>query len=252
MKIVRAIWGKSEQVFKEIPKKPQWKDETVFVWGSDNYRKLKNRGYDCVLVRKEITDPLYSNFLEHFTHKLLCLQLADQLYDEYLFLDWDVQIVKTIDAKFWDLVKSKQIQCPVYGYPDHYAEKCRTYIDEKEPNTWKWVDKHDENLINYSWKYLNYHIVPNFCFYYSYKGRLASKLLEIKHADNVITCIEEFCMYIYAASSLDDYLTKYEPFVIRGREDNCRHFNMENDDTMKKVNEYVASKIQKEIYLIHE
>jgi hypothetical protein len=59
-------------------------------------------------------------------------------------------------------------------------------------------------------------------------------------------------MYQFASCSINEYIEKYEPVVIRGREDNCYHFDLTEDSAIERINNYIASKINKDIYLIHE
>ena len=49
----------------------------------------------------DITKFEYSSIFDHFAHKLDALQKAESLYKEYLFLDWDVHIVKSLDNNFF-------------------------------------------------------------------------------------------------------------------------------------------------------
>ena len=261
MKIIRAFWGEQEKTWSEVPPSPLFEDEVVYVYGKENYERFRSMGYETVLVYFDSTEPKYSNIYNHFAHKLAILKLAEQAYKEYLFLDWDVQIIKPLDSTFWDLIKTGgDIQCPIYAYPRDYESKILDHIKnnpEKDwvkklaPTTYKWVKIQNILLEKYNWNWEDLQVVPNFCFFYSRYTNVASNLLEIYEKGGIKTCIEEFAMFILANCSLDEFITKYEPIVIRGREDDCYHFDLTEDNTMIRINKYVASKINKNIYLIH-
>jgi hypothetical protein len=260
MKIVRALWGEQNHIWKEIPEVPVFENEIVYVWGEDSQKILKDRGYETVLMTETVTEPRYSTIYDHFAHKLDVYVEAEKEFGEFLFLDWDVKIVKEIDERFWELVRSKSLQCPIYGYPSEYERKIwehveanpqKKWVQELDPNTRAWVKTQNELLEKYNWKFEDLQLVPNVCFFYSNNSGAPLKLKEIYDRGDVKTCIEEFAMWIFADCSLDEFIDRYEPIVIRGREDDCYHFDLEEDDTMKRVNEYVATKIKKEIYLIH-
>lgn len=261
-KIVRILWGDQERVLNEIPKKPVWENEVVLVWGTKNYKTLRSYGYDCILVSPNVLDSQQFSDTRHFGHKLLAFEIADDLYDEYLHMDWDVKIVKPIDNNFWNLVSSKQIQCATYAYPRNYYEAACKQIDtqkwwpaEYNDATKKWVQLQDQMLKQYHWNINDTFTIPNLCFYYSYKGKLGRKLMNIfRENEHLATCLDEFSLFIHinkTNTSFDDYLTRYEPLVIRGREDTLKHFEIPDDTSIAKLNAYIESKIKKDIYLTH-
>jgi hypothetical protein len=262
MKIIRAFWGSQEKTWAEVPNKPIFDNEVVYVYGRENYERFRAMGYEVVLMHYDPTEPKYSTVYDHFVHKLVVLKMAEHAYGEYLFLDWDVHVVKPIDFAFWELIKNRgHIQCPVYAYPKNYESKIlehiknnpqKDWVKKLDPNTYEWIKIQNQLLEKYNWNWEDLQVVPNFCFFYSRYTNVASDLLEIYEKDGIKTCIEEFAMFILAECSLDEFIAKYEPVVIRGREDNCYHFDLTEDDTMARINKYVASKINKNIYLIHE
>lgn len=259
IKVVRAYWGVQERFWKEIPQKPLW-DELVYVWGKENEERFKSMGYDTKLMCDTVTEPRYSTIYDHFAHKLDVYVEAEKDWGEFLFLDWDVEIVKEIDDRFWDLVKAKPLQCPLYGYPSEYERKIwehieanpqKKWVQELDPNTRDWVRAQNEHLEKYNWSWEDLQLVPNVCFFYSCRTGVPKRLKKIYEEQGIKTCIEEFAMWIWAKCSLEEFIEKYEPYVIRGREDDCYHFDLEEDDTMRRVNMYVDTKIKKQIYLIH-
>lgn len=253
--IIRAFWGSQDTLWNEVPQAPIFSEELVIVWGVENEEKFKALGYKTYLSCKTETDPIYSTIWDHFVHKLLALKIAEELYREYLFLDWDVKIIKELDFNFWNKIRSgKSVQCPIYAYPSDYNLKVFEMFDSSEKewdsNLKIWIEKQYETLLNYSWKSDDLLVVPNFCFFYSRDAEVMDNLIHIYKKLEIKTCIEEFCMFVWANSSLDDYILKYEPLVIDGRPDEYSHFDM-NLDSSKSINNYVRKFKSKDIYLKH-
>ena len=261
MKIIRSFWGEQQHIWNEVPAFPLFEDEIVFVWGKNNEERLKSLGYTTYLMGEGVTEEEYSTIYDHFAHKLKVLVTAEQLYDEYLFLDWDVHIVKEIDDEFWNLIRSgNNVQCPIYGYPMNYEKKIlehiknnpqKDWVQKLDPNTYPWISVQEELLAKYHWQWEDLQLVPNFCFLYSYKTDIATRLLDIYKEYSLKTCIEEYAMYIAANCTLQQFINTYEPTVIRGREDDCYHFDLVEDDTMRRINKFVAEQKPKKIYLKH-
>lgn len=255
MKIVRTLWGDSEYIKNEIPRTPLFGSaEIVFVWGTENRRFLDELGYRTVLVDSEITDSEYSTHLLHFAHKLKAIKIAENIFSEFLFLDWDVTIAKDIDDNFYSAIRSgNNIQCPLYGYHANYREDVEIF--HRNDNTYTenlddFIIKHIENLEKYHWKLGSLKVLPCFCFFYVRDVKVGGKLLEIMKNNNIVACIEEFAFYVYSECSLDDYINKYEPSVIRGKE---RDKNLPGMTVaISEINSYIGTKIEKDIYLLHD
>jgi len=187
MKIVRVLWGNSDTTWNEIPEKPLFDNEIVYVWGTENQARLISRGYNTIILGPYITQPEYSNIYTHFVHKLHALSVAEKDFEEYLFLDWDVNIVKKIDDQFWDLIRSNgPIQIPTYSYPKGYESVVSKFLldnpeNEKvknlDPNIIKWINVQNTMLEKYSWDFEDINVVPNFCFFYSNGTNAISKLM---------------------------------------------------------------------------
>lgn len=255
IKVIRALWGKNFAIHKEIPKSPIFKDELVFVYGIKNEQFLKNLGYQTKLIGYDETlENVYDNHLKHYGHKLEVIKMAEEMFDEYLFLDWDVGVVKNIDNNFWQLIRSgNNIQCPIYAYNKNYRNDILEYYKQRGTLT-NHIDEflkyHIEGLKKYSWQTDDLYVLPNFCFFYSNKTNSASELHKLMVDNNLDTCIEEFAMWLFSNCSLEEYVLKYEPFVIRGKE---RDVNLPNMDwAFKTINQYVGERVKKEIYLYHE
>jgi len=251
IKIVRALWGEPSYLKKEVTHPPLFDNEIVFVWGIDNYTVLVSMGYECILVSEFKYNMEYSHYYKHFIHKLFALDIACTLYDEFLFLDWDVSIVKDIDDIFWNKIRTgNSIQCPIYSY---HEEDKYGFFNRFNPNTilFKFIDKLFNTLETQSWKFGDYSCIPNFCFLYVRNNKkLGKKLIDITLSENIITCIEEFALYKYVNCDMDTYIEKYEPIVISGHDKPLYIKNISTSELT--INEYVNTKIGKDIYLIHE
>jgi hypothetical protein len=256
IKIIRALWGNSLYILNEIPKKPIFEDELVYIWGRTNYEFLsKKLNYNCILVNQYIAEEgKYDTHLNHFGHKLEVLKLADERYGEYLFLDWDVTTLKPIDDMFFDIIRSgNNLQCPLYAYHSNYRNDAIDYHTKKSDFTENLDDfllTHINQLEKYHWKHEDIKVLPCFCFLYSNNTNIGSDLLNIMNENGILACIEEFAMQLYSDCSLDEYISKYEPIVIRGKE---RDKNLEGMTlAIQKINNYINTKIDKNVYLIHD
>jgi len=257
MIIVRALWGSQDYIINEIPKVPVFGNlEIVYVWGQSNYDYLKSLNYNCILVNIYETESTFSNYLTHYNHKLKAFKLAGERYGEYLFLDWDMHIVKPLDAEFWKLVRSKPLQAPLYSYPIGYYEM----IDEaskKEVDGWSstlqtWIKTQMKELSKYHYNLENTQVTPNAGFFYDSTGKVGADLLKISLEYNLETCIEEYAMFIYSnCKTMDEYIEKHEPFVVYGRPDWSTHFKLNKVNSQIIINNYLNTKITKSIYLEH-
>jgi hypothetical protein len=254
IKIIRVLWGESEYILNEIPKVPLFDNELVYVWGTKNQRMLDDMGYETFLMAETITDPRYSTHILHFQHKLAALRIAEHNFKEFLFLDWDITLAKEVDSKFYELIRSgNNVQCPLYGYNHDYKEDIKKFLTDNgsySENTDDFLYHHIVNLYKYHWKYDDVLSLPCFCFFYSNDSNTISNLMEITEEFGLTACIEEFAMQIFVKCTLDEYIDKYEPIVIRGKE---RDKNLERmSASIKKINKYIDSKINKNIYLLHD
>ena len=256
MKIVRVLWGDSEYIRSEIPKIPLFGDnEIVFVWGKENKELLNEYGYKTIYQNPTSTSTKYSSHLLHFAHKLRAIQLAEDFLDEFLFLDWDITLAKEIDETFYEKIRSgNDIQCPLYGYHGTYREDVEKYLKEKNGFTLDLDDflyNHILNLEKYHWALNDLKLLPCFCFLYIRgKFNLGKKLLDIMEKQNIVACIEEFAFQVYCDCTLEEYINKYEPLVIRGKETDKNLPGMA--EAIKTINYYISGKVKKDIYLYHD
>jgi hypothetical protein len=249
IKIVRVVWGMNPNLF-EIPTVPLFEDETVLVWGVSNLNFVKKLGYTAILISENYSDPVYSTPLKHFGNKLLALRIADLLFDEYLFLDWDITLAKPIDNNFYETIRAgNDIQCPIYGYSKDYEKEFRL-TSELSFDLSLFIERQVIEMNKYNWKYKEHLLVPCFCFFYSRNNTIISDLINITEEHDIVTCIEEFALWYYLNCSLNEYINIYEPRVLRGKENKQTLDCMSN--TISIINEYVSNIVDKDIYLLHD
>lgn len=254
MKIIRVLWGITKTLLDEIPYPPIFGNEIVAVWGKENNQFLVDRGYDTLLLGEYPSDPEFTGVIRQFAHKLLALSIIEEKYDEYLFLDWDVVKIKELDDNFYKKLKDgNDIQCPLYSYPIDYAKQVYAILKEEE-KVWMhkdYVIEQHIGLNKYSWKKDLDFIVPCFCFFYSRKKGICKELLEIVREKYMKANVEEFSLFLYSDCTLDDYIEKYEPLIIRGKNSDDKRIEWMNS-SIKRTNKYIDTKIIKDEYLIHQ
>lgn len=256
IKIIRALWGPDKYAENEIPDKPLFENEVVFVWGWQKVRMLKDRGYNVIIISPEEGDPQYSTHLTHFAHKLLALKAAEERYEEYLFLDWDITLNKPIDENFWDKVRTGgSLQMPLYAYHKGYREDLVKWFkgndsDKFDKHLDEFIYHHIETLYKYHWPLDDALVLPCACFIYSKGVKIGTHLLEVMHKYDIKACIEEFCMYIWANCTLEEYVEYHEPYVLRGKEKDHNLEGMTN--AIQHLNKWMETKIDKDIYLFHD
>ena len=116
-------------------------------------------------------------------------------------------------------------------------------------------EQHYYNILFYTlirlakWKFNDGVVVPNAGFIYCRNSAFIKTLISIIHSEGLSTNIEELAAMLYfqkEITSLDEYITKYEPIVCVGRS------NDEMRGKQRILNEYIESKVGKQTYFIHE
>jgi len=148
---VRGIWGEfddsekhlrrrngislREKVYRDMklslvnPYEPKFR---VYVFGSDNYKKVQDMGFEDVkLIDKR---PCVWDMKKHiYRHKVEIWNAALKDFDEVVFLDWDCFPVAKIPKNFWKVMsKGPDLQGALYCYKrrkNHWRRKAsRTVI----------------------------------------------------------------------------------------------------------------------------
>lgn len=225
IQIIRMFWGDvyamDNHYAKQIQRAKQDNlNEIVYVLGKENYKFIKNLGYNAVLVSEDnYNKDLSSNHtfidFKNLNHKLWLFEKALQEYNEIIFLDWDCRLIKPLDENFYNLVKNGgELQVPLYIYPENSLDwMCETSSSEDFFPALK------KNVIKYSYNWKNHYIIPNTGFMYCRNKNinLLAKSLNLK----LETVPDEFSVFVYAQEknySLLKYIQNIEPQVILGKE----------------------------------
>lgn len=240
---VRILWGN----FNEIKSKPLY-NETVYVWGFENYKKLTNMNYKCVLMSND--NAIHSNETTKFLHKLIGLKEASLRHERFIFMDWDVELEKELDDDFFKEFDNREFLMPTYSYPYEYMLLTDKLNDDGAK---KWTNQQIIEMEKYGWREDDIIILPNAGFIYCSNPLIPTKLLDIALENNLTTLIEEFAMYIYSQSDFKSYILKYEPSVIFGRPSNTI-FTIGDikRNTEIILHNKIESIIKKNVYLTHQ
>jgi len=247
--IIRTLFGNSEKTKQEIPIFPVLNNEIVYVWGKDNEKFLKNRGYETRL--QDVNSyPHYIDMYSLLITKLISIDLALKEFGEIIFLDWDCYVLRNLDDDFYKYLEEKPIQCPLYS---HYKEPFEAMYEASgynstEIKSYKVVD---ETVRLYNWKKDDMLVIPNFGFFYSRDKNIGKILTDIAIKHKLKGCVDEYAMFLYANCSVEEYIERYHPKVVRGvaEEMTCNNFMLSR--VQKKLNNYIDTKIKMNIYMKH-
>jgi hypothetical protein len=254
MKFIRILWGDFNKYANQIMEARQDKlDETVFVWGKDNYLRLMSLGYDCILISDDPYDYQIANnhtFIDHksLIHKIKGIEIALTHFNEVVFVDWDVRKTKEIDDNFYQLLRSKNasLQVPLYTYPVKAFEFLINTI--KDPVMRNFFDKLERFVVRYSYRYNKNYIIPNTGFMYCNSIDVIRDLLLIIKNYQLETVPDELSVFInYEDYDLESYIKLVEPLVINGKE----HGHDWWDEEEETFNLYKSTLIKKDIYFEH-
>jgi len=253
MEFIRILWGEFDK-YKEqiIQAREDNLNETVLVWGRDNFTKLKELGYKCMILSEDSYDYKIAKahtFEDHrsLIHKIKAIGLALEVFDEVVFVDWDVRKIKPIDSNFYDLIKNKdsQLQVPLYVYP----KKAFGVLleDVKETVMQNFFVKLQDFIEEYSYEKGSNLILPNTGFFYCSNKKIIGEMLSIIEHKNLQTVPDELSVFVWANCEMDDYILKYEPSVIGVKEHGYEWWNVEEHELMQ----YKKTMINKDIYFEH-
>jgi len=243
IKFIRAVWGD----YNQITNTPLL-NEMVYVWGTDNYNHLKSKGFDCVLVSENKN---HYNNLKKFQHKLDCLKLASETYERFIFLDWDVEIIKKIDVQFYKYFDDKELSVPTYSYPIEIFE-LHNEFNNGNPYDIEFFNTQIVELKKYNWVLNDNIIIPNAGFIYCGNKNIPTELIKISNDLNLITLIEEFSIFNYVNCDFEYYIKNYEPTVLFGRPLNDQ-FNISyvKKEPQIELHRKINRMMFKDIYLNH-
>ena len=132
----------------------------ILVYGTENFNRLTDMGFNCVIIEKKKSVLPAENTL---LHKLLGWKIGMKMFDTAICLDIDCHQVRELPKDFWSIHQKKSaLQIPLIGYR-------RRYI------MWRKADKN---------------IIPCCCYVYfrgSDQTKMAFKALESLRVDPTIS-----------------------------------------------------------------
>lgn len=249
IKIVRAYWGDSEKLKREIPPVPIYDNQIVYVWGTENESFLKERGFDTRLVTDD--DPCEINFTNFLIRKLIAIKLALIEFNEIIFLDWDCYILRELDDVFYEYLRDKPVQIPLYSHLTNPIIGINESCIDNTPEFFLFKESFNYFISKYSWKLSDMLVLPNFGFFYSREVSIGETLLNIAIENKLGGCVDEEAMFIYANCELEDYIDRYHPVFVNGVSDFMTSGGFKISEVQKKFNRYISEKIPTDIYLEH-
>ena len=103
----------------------------------------------------------------------------------------------------------------------------------------------------YGWEWEDGFVAPNFGFVYCRDVKLGAELLKIAQRENLQTVVDEFATLLYVNCSLDEYIKKYLPSVVRGSSNDKFILDKRLHILCKKFNDYVDTQIELKPYFEH-
>lgn len=244
IQIIRALWGwEREKLSSEIPTKPIFENEVVYVWGEYQHKYLLNLGYNCIYVGDEVSNYPFN----HLTHKVESFDLAFKDFENFLYVDWDVKIVKPLDEKFWKSFENQLFSSSLYPFHKNFLLQ-----DYDWPTAWHHLFKMNVKYYDLGWKLEESLILPNCGLTYFSKESYDLYMFSRKKYPYLMALPDEFLLYLMSECDLDTYLTCYTNTVMFGK--NGEDFPNQNKDFIqlcKWFNSYVEDKLNMDIYLEH-
>lgn len=246
VKFIRALWGDYKSFIKEIPIKPMF-DELVYVWGIDNLKYLIELGYDTKLVS---TNPLvHKSEFQKFNHKVDCFEMASNDFGKFIFIDWDLSVVKKIDDDFYKNLKDVPFSAPLYSYPKKFLSLTNKLNDERSN---LWINQQISHMKKYTWELDDLIVFPNAGFFYCTDKKIPLEMKKIVKQYNMSTVTDEFPLYLIANCDLETYIKNYEPTQMFGKPDeDIFILNDIQEECAKKLNSHISNIIKKDIYFKH-
>jgi hypothetical protein len=249
IKIIRAYWGDSKKLKREIPPLSIYENQIVYVWGGDNEDFLKKRGFKTRLVTEE--DPCKLDYSNLLIRKLIAVKLALEEFEEIMFIDWDCYILRELDDNFYKYIASKPIQIPLYSHTLNPIEGIAESSPSISSEDYALNKEKSDFIIKYSWKNNDMCVLPNFGFFYSRDISIGKKLLDIAIYNNLKGCADEGAMFIYADCDPESYIEKYQPVFVSGVSNFVTSTKFKISKAQNQFNNYIQSKIDMDIYLEH-
>jgi hypothetical protein len=243
IQVVRALWGWDyTRLSLEIPESPIFENEIVYVWGKYHYKYLLERGYECILVNSK-----YKNYPQNdFIQKVESFDFAFKDFGSFLYVDWDVKIVKKLDGEFWNSFKDKLFSTSLYPIDKLFFNN-RFNFDSEYTNLLKMNVKY----YNIGWELDNNFIFPNSGLTYFSKDSYDIYNYNRKKYPYLRGMPDEFLAYLIADCDLQTYIKKYTNTSMFGRSSKWNYMDKNYIKTIKWFNDYIDSILNMNIYLEH-
>lgn len=247
-KIIRTVWGNLDYVKNETLNKFRFPGEIIYVWGSGNNGYLRSIGYDTILVSDNSIDTRYNNMSTKYYHKLETIIKADLDFGDYILVDWDSYLERSMDDVFFESLKKKsEIQCPLYSLPANFFEEIsKLPMDDDFLN---FFENQHKYIQKYSWRFMNSNVIPNFSFFYSRDAKIGKDLMKIAKENSILSNVEEFALFSFVGCDLMEYIRNHEPIVAVGQ----RRDDLESvQKSLDGLNSMIGSIITKLNYIGHK
>lgn len=168
----------------------------TFVFGEDNEKFLHDEGFtDTVLIDKR---PIcWDMDKQQFRHKFEVFKVASEMYDRFVFTDWDMMFIHPIPDNFWDVLATK--------------EKLQAIMGRYKRRKVFWR----KNLQQY---------IPSGSFIYIHGKEIPLELIQVWKdlgeiwSEEVVIC--KWCEnHMNNQLDLNEYWKRYEPMYFQLRQD---------------------------------
>lgn len=156
MQFVRTLfgssgrWDKVKNDIKFITNHPYRVDYIVFTYGVDNHNMLLGEGVKSILIHNE---PAMFDSTQLWAHKIYCWLKASELYDKFVYLDFDVTPVRPLPDNFDASLANKKLQVSLRKYVNVRCEwrNPRDYVSKLLPCA-SWIYFGDKNIPKELWE----------------------------------------------------------------------------------------------------
>ena len=249
IKIIRVLWGGN--VNHEIPRMPLYPEqEIVYCFDYESFWFIQNLGYEAKLVKDTKFDG--NKGYNKFGRKLQALDLALQEFGEVLLLDWDCFILKPFDKNFYDSLKEKPIQIPLYiQHKDTKNAVLEMLVKDQSPSLLRELEDLEAGINKYGWEWEEGVVAPNFGFVYCRDKSFGKKLVDIALEHDLNSVVDEFATLIYVDCTLEEYIEKYVPRVVKGRSDQMIIYDTRIHKLSRKFSKWLDTKVNITNYFEH-
>ena len=103
----------------------------------------------------------------------------------------------------------------------------------------------------YGWEWEEGVIAPNFGFVYCRDKSFGKKLVDIALEHNLNSVVDEFATLIYVDCTLEEYIEKYVPRVVKGRSDQMIIYDTRIHKLSRKFSKWLDTKVDITNYFEH-